>query len=79
MSNHPGNKYYDLQKAKKYLEFAIYFTPQYGDSFLEMLRLCLISGDLETLNSVRQYCIHAEPNYGALWFYYKNSYLDNAV
>ena len=28
---------------------------------------------------MRQYCIHAEPNYGVLWFYFKNSILDNAV
>ena len=27
MSNHPNNQYYDLEKARKYLEFAIQFTP----------------------------------------------------
>lgn len=79
MNKHPNNKYYDIDTAKQYLEFAIQFTPQYGDSFLEMLRLCLITKDSETLKSVRQYCIHAEPNYGVLWFYYKNSMLDNAM
>mmetsp|Transcript_25355 Transcript_25355/g.24712 ORF Transcript_25355/g.24712 Transcript_25355/m.24712 type:complete len:129 (-) Transcript_25355:340-726(-) len=52
-SNHPNNQYYDLQKAKRYLEFAIQFTPQYGDSFLEMLRLCLIMNDNLTLQQVR--------------------------
>lgn len=27
---------------------------------------------------MRQVCIHSEPNYGLLWFYYKNSITDNA-
>jgi len=79
MSRHTNNKYYDLEKAKKYLEFAIQFTPQYGDSFLELLRLCLITKDAVQLELVKQYCIHAEPNYGVLWFFFKNSILDNAV
>ena len=33
----------------------------------------------ELYEQVRQYCIHSEPNYGVLWFYFKNSVLDNAV
>lgn len=45
MSRHTNNRYYDLGKAQKYLEFAIQFTPQYGDSFLELLRLYLILDD----------------------------------
>lgn len=77
MNSHPCNPYYDLEMAKKYLEFAIQFTPQYGDSFLEMLKLTMGSGADEDL--VRQHCIHSEPNYGVLWFYFKNSVLDNAV
>jgi len=40
MSNHPNNIYFDLEKALQYLDFAIQFTPQYGDSFLEMIKLC---------------------------------------
>lgn len=27
---------------------------------------------------LRQLCVHAEPNYGLLWFFYKNSITDNA-
>jgi len=34
---------FDLEAARRYLEFAIQFTPQYGDSFMECLRLELIS------------------------------------
>ena len=40
MTNHPNNTYFDLGQAHKYLEFAIQFTPQYGDSFLEIIRVC---------------------------------------
>jgi len=83
MNSNPCNQYYDLDMARKYLEFAIQFTPQYGDSFLEMLKLTMIlpqSHESEDLHAqTRQYCIHAEPNYGVLWFYFKNSILDNAV
>ena len=31
-----------MDTAEKYLDFAIQFTPQYGDSFLELLRLIMI-------------------------------------
>ena len=31
-----------MDTAEKYLDFAIQFTPQYGDSFLELLRLVMI-------------------------------------
>ena len=40
MSKHPNNPYFNLEKALKYLDFAIQFTPQYGDSFLETIRVC---------------------------------------
>ena len=34
-----GNPVFNLEEARRCLRFAIQFTPQYGDSFLEMLRL----------------------------------------
>lgn len=34
---------FDLSKAQRYLQFAIQFTPQYGDAFIEYLRLEMIS------------------------------------
>jgi len=30
------------------------------------------------LSELRQTCIHSEPNYGVLWFYFKHSNLENA-
>lgn len=38
----PFSPTFDLVKAKRYLSFARQFTPQYGDSFLESLRLELL-------------------------------------
>jgi len=32
----------------------------------------------ELLNKTRKNCLHSEPNYGVLWFYFKESLLDNA-
>ena len=37
-----STKYFDLGKAQKYLSFSIQFTPQYGDSFIEYIRLELL-------------------------------------
>jgi len=45
MAKHPNNTFYDLDKAQDYLEFALQFTPQYGDSFLEMMRLMFLKND----------------------------------
>ena len=44
-----------------------------------MLKLYLITGQTEKIPALKQQCIHAEPNYGVLWFFYKNSSLDNAM
>jgi len=42
MSDHPANRSYNPQQALQYLDFAIQFTPQYGDSFLEVIKVCQI-------------------------------------
>lgn len=31
------------------------------------------------LEKTRLTCLHSEPNYGVLWFYHKNSMIDNAI
>lgn len=40
----PLSHKFDLNEAEKYLNFAIQFTPQYGDSFLELYRIYKIQG-----------------------------------
>ena len=97
LTNHPSNPFFDVHMALKYLDFAVQFTPQYGDSFLEVIRACLMlkrmqrSGQLpmsaferhedpdQVLKKTHLNCLHSEPNYGVLWFYYKSSMIDNAV
>ena len=68
----PFSDCFNLEAAHNFLDFASEFTPQYGDSFIEYLRLMMLVGapdaDVERL---WQLCINAEPNYGTLWFHCK--------
>lgn len=75
----PRSTKFDLLNAKKFLDFAIYFTPQYGDSFLELLRLFIITKEEAELKKLKRKCIHSEPNYGILWFYFKQNRNDTSL
>ena len=44
-----------------------------------MLKLYMLTGQEEKVTLLKQQCIHAEPNYGVLWFYFKDSVVDNAM
>ena len=72
----PFTKFYDLNKAEQYLRYAIQFTPQYGDSFIELLRVYLLQGALHKISELKKNCINADPNYGMLWFFCKNNNLE---
>jgi len=64
--------------ARKFLHFAIQFTPQYGDSFIEFLRLELLEkGANACLKQVNQLCVNADPNYGLMWLHCKKHPLDS--
>jgi tetratricopeptide (TPR) repeat protein len=68
----------NLAEARKYLDFAIQFTPQYGDSFIEYLRLELIEkANDEAIRKLEQLCVNADPNYGAMWLHCKRHPLDS--
>ena len=70
----PHSTCFNLDAARNFLDFAIEFTPQYGDSFIEYLRLEMLTQAPETaLERLWQLCINAEPNYGTLWFHCKAS------
>ena len=43
MADFGNNLHFDYAKAENYLKFAIQFTPQYGDSFIEMLKLYILT------------------------------------
>lgn len=49
--------FYNLKLAKKYMENAIYFTPQYGDSFIEAINLAILTSDFEFLESTKNKAI----------------------
>ena len=72
----PFSDCFNLETATSFLDFAIEFTPQYGDSFIEYLRLQHLLGASEvSVDRLWQLCINAEPNYGTLWFHCKGSVL----
>ena len=41
----PTSRHFNPLNASKCLNFAVFFTPQYGDSFIEALRLAVITSD----------------------------------
>lgn len=62
------NRVFSVPFARQVLDVALHFTPQYGDSFIEYVRVELLSrGYTQALSDVRRHCIHAAPNYGLLW------------
>eukprot|EP01102_Stenamoeba_stenopodia_P016364 TRINITY_DN5718_c0_g3_i1.p1 TRINITY_DN5718_c0_g3~~TRINITY_DN5718_c0_g3_i1.p1 ORF type:complete len:1434 (-),score=333.17 TRINITY_DN5718_c0_g3_i1:126-4427(-) len=68
----------NFAEARKFLDFAIQFTPQYGDSFIEYLRLELVENGCDADTSkLEQLCINADPNYGSMWLYCKRHPLDS--
>jgi tetratricopeptide (TPR) repeat protein len=65
----PLSRRLDFAKARTFLDFAVQFTPQYGDSFLEVIRLELLVNGLDwECAAAERACVNADPNYGALWF-----------
>lgn len=97
-----------LVEARKFLDFSLHFTPQYGDSvcrlqlfpsslanplsllqLIEYLRLDLLAaaesgnvdqmGDLSIQSKLYRICAHAEPDYGPVWAYCKQSPLENGL
>jgi tetratricopeptide (TPR) repeat protein len=66
----PLTPYFNLSSAKKYLEFAYRFTPQHGDSLVEMLRVeMLIRGLQSDLMEIRKRFLGSEGNYGLLFIF----------
>ncbi|EFA76592.1 hypothetical protein PPL_10361 [Heterostelium album PN500] len=68
----------NLAEARKFLEFAIQFTPQFGDSFIELLRLEIMEKGFNCdISKLEQLCINADPNYGFMWLHCTVSVLDS--
>lgn len=47
---HPRSRHFDLDAARQYLSFAVQFTPQYGDSFIESVRMHLLQNAIKFAN-----------------------------
>eukprot|EP00475_Leptophrys_vorax_P007313 TRINITY_DN1462_c0_g1_i1.p1 TRINITY_DN1462_c0_g1~~TRINITY_DN1462_c0_g1_i1.p1 ORF type:complete len:711 (+),score=160.98 TRINITY_DN1462_c0_g1_i1:193-2325(+) len=76
----PTSTHFCLTTARRYLEFAVKFTPQYGDSFVELLRLEMLEHGVDYVpDDLVKQCVNADPNYGAMWFQCKESVLDTAL
>jgi len=71
MSMNPLSSKFNLARARQFLDFAIKFTPQYGDSFIEYLRLELLTTGHAINSQLEQLCVNAEPNYGPMWYHCK--------
>lgn len=70
----------NYKEARRYLDFAVQFTPQYGDSFVEYILLEILDGGDPTHVDTRRLelqCLNAEPNYGTVWLYCKRHPLDS--
>ena len=66
----PLSEYFSTEAARQYLEFAYRFTPQHGDTLVELLRVELLEKGLcADLSAIRQRFICSEGNYGQLFLF----------
>lgn len=69
---------FDLNFAKLFLNFARHLTPQYGDIYIDLIRLDLMQTGGEYISDIKHDAFVAEPSYGCLWEYCKkNVYLSS--
>lgn len=80
----PTSSLFNLQRARKHVDKAVKYTPQYGDTFLELLRVRLLEGGRAwggsglDYGTIERLCVNSEPNYGQKWFACKGHQLDGA-
>ena len=66
----PLTEYFNLASAKQYLEFAYRFTPQHGDSLIEMIRLEILEkGPQSHFRDIQKRFLYSEGNYGMLFMF----------
>ena len=73
----PFTPNFNLPLAETYLQYAIQFTPQYGDSFIELMRLYYLTNQLHKLKTLKLNCINSDPNYGTLWLFCRKTGFDS--
>lgn len=68
LSMNPFSPHFDLDRAERYLEKALYHTSQDGDIWVEMLRLMIIKyGPNVDTQSLEMRCAVQRPMFGMLW------------
>ncbi|KAK8885687.1 hypothetical protein M9Y10_041139 [Tritrichomonas musculus] len=71
----PQTEYFNIQSAKQFLEFAYRFTPQHGDSLVEMLRVEILEKGFDAdFSEIQKKFICSEGNYGLLFIYIRKLY-----
>ena len=66
----PLSEYFNLDAAQQYLEFAYRFTPQHGDSLVELVRARILKdGPNADMSDIAQKFICSEGNYGMLYVF----------
>lgn len=69
----PLSEYFNLASAKQYLEFAYRFTPQHGDSLIEMIRVEILEkGPQSNFSEIRKRFLCSEGNYGILFMFVRH-------
>eukprot|EP01063_Lacrimia_lanifica_P033038 TRINITY_DN5777_c0_g1_i1.p1 TRINITY_DN5777_c0_g1~~TRINITY_DN5777_c0_g1_i1.p1 ORF type:complete len:865 (+),score=325.35 TRINITY_DN5777_c0_g1_i1:84-2678(+) len=67
---------WDLEKAEECIRKAMKYTPQYGDSFVELVKIHFLKNQGKEgpwVAELTKQVMNAEPNYGPLWQYCKTS------
>lgn len=39
----------------------------------------MLTDQTDKLRALKQTCIHSEPNYGVMWFFFKDTAVENAL
>lgn len=66
----PLTEYFNLEAAKQYLDFAARFTPQHGDSMVELIRVEMLRRGVDAdLSDVLNKFVSSEGNYGLLFLF----------
>ncbi|ELP87293.1 ubiquitin ligase E3 alpha, putative [Entamoeba invadens IP1] len=65
--------------ALVFLHYAMVFTPQYGDIYVELIRLVIYTKDYSMVKTIVTKCVNGQPNYGFLWTFYRGDDINAIV
>ena len=66
----PLSEYFNLEAANQYLEFAYRFTPQHGDTLIELVRVKILKeGPMADMTEIEKRFISSEGNNGMLYIF----------